>query len=76
MGLAGGVHAAHLTRDVKLRGTKMKGGDKVALWYNSANRDESTFDHPWLFDVARTPTRIWVSAAGRALLPGRQPGAP
>lgn len=44
-----------LTRDVKLRGTKMKAGDKVALWYNSANRDESTFGNPWLFDVARTP---------------------
>ena len=44
-----------LTRDVKLGGTKMAAGDKVALWYNSANRDESKFDNPWLFDVARTP---------------------
>lgn len=41
-----------LTRDFKLSGTKMKSGDKVTLWYNSANRDESTFDNPWLFDVA------------------------
>lgn len=44
-----------LTRDVKLSGTKMKAGDKVALWYNSANRDESKFADPWLFDVTRTP---------------------
>jgi cytochrome P450 len=32
-----------LTRDFKLGGTKMKAGDKATLWYNSANRDESTF---------------------------------
>ncbi len=44
-----------LTRDVKVSGTKMAAGDKVALWYNSANRDESKFANPWLFDVARTP---------------------
>ncbi len=44
-----------LTRDFKLSGTKMAAGDKVSLWYNSANRDESKFTNPWLFDVARTP---------------------
>ncbi len=44
-----------LTRDYKLSGIKMKAGDKVALWYNSANRDESKFANPWLFDLARTP---------------------
>ena len=44
-----------MTRDFKLSGTKMKAGDKVSLWYNSANRDESKFANPWLFDVARTP---------------------
>ena len=44
-----------LTRDFKLSGTKMKAGDKASLWYNSANRDESKFANPWLFDVARTP---------------------
>lgn len=44
-----------MTRDFKLSGTKMKAGDKVGLWYNSANRDESKFANPWLFDVTRTP---------------------
>ncbi len=44
-----------MTRDYKLSGTTMKAGDKVTLWYNSADRDESTFANPWLFDVARTP---------------------
>jgi methyl-branched lipid omega-hydroxylase len=44
-----------LTRDIELGGVKMAAGDKAALWYNSANRDESTFTDPWTFDVARDP---------------------
>jgi cytochrome P450 len=44
-----------LTQDVELSGTKMAAGDKVSLWYNSANRDESKFVDPWTFDVARDP---------------------
>jgi methyl-branched lipid omega-hydroxylase len=44
-----------LTKDVELRGVKMAAGDKLSLWYNSANRDESKFADPWTFDVARDP---------------------
>jgi cytochrome P450 len=44
-----------LTRDIELSGVKMAAGDKAALWYNSANRDESKFANPWAFDVARDP---------------------
>jgi len=44
-----------LTQDVELSGTKMAAGDKVTLWYNSANRDEAKFANPWAFDVARNP---------------------
>jgi methyl-branched lipid omega-hydroxylase len=44
-----------LTRDFELSGIKMAAGDKAALWYNSANRDESKFANPWTFDVARDP---------------------
>jgi cytochrome P450 len=44
-----------LTQDVELSGAKMAAGDKVSLWYNSANRDESKFGDPWNFDVARDP---------------------
>ncbi|MGH9172574.1 MAG: cytochrome P450 [Acidimicrobiales bacterium] len=32
-----------------------KEGDKVTLWYNSANRDEDAFDHPEVFDITRSP---------------------
>ncbi|MDR3661521.1 MAG: cytochrome P450 [Mycobacterium sp.] len=44
-----------LTRDFELRGTKMQAGQKVTMWYGSANRDEAKFDRPWLFDVHRNP---------------------
>ena len=43
------------TRDVQLGGVKMQAGEKVTLWYNSANRDESKFADPWRFDVRRHP---------------------
>lgn len=43
------------TRDVELSGVRIAQGDKVTMWYASANRDEAKFDNPWLFDVTRTP---------------------
>ncbi len=43
------------TRDVEVGGKKIAQGDKVTMWYASANRDERHFDAPWLFDVTRTP---------------------
>lgn len=44
-----------LTQDFELSGTKMAAGDKVSMWYCSANRDESKFADPWTFDVTRDP---------------------
>jgi cytochrome P450 len=43
------------TRDTTLGGQKMREGDKVVLWYASANRDEDVFKDPFRFDVTRTP---------------------
>jgi methyl-branched lipid omega-hydroxylase len=43
------------SRDTELSGQKISEGEKVVLWYNSANRDESHFDDPYAFDVRRTP---------------------
>jgi cytochrome P450 len=34
---------------------EFKQGDKVVLWYASANRDAAVFDDPFRFDVGRTP---------------------
>jgi cytochrome P450 len=42
-----------LTRDLELGGVRMASGDKVTLWYGSANRDEEKFDEPWRFDIRR-----------------------
>ena len=43
------------TRDVELSGQKIKAGDKVVIWYISANRDEKAFKDPFTFDVERSP---------------------
>ncbi len=42
-------------RDVTLHGRTIRAGDKVTLWWSSANRDEAVFDDPFRFDVRRTP---------------------
>jgi cholest-4-en-3-one 26-monooxygenase len=43
------------TRDTELGGQQVKAGDRVALFYRSANFDEEVFDHPERFDVLRSP---------------------
>jgi methyl-branched lipid omega-hydroxylase len=44
-----------LTRDVVVNGHQYHEGDKCALIYWSANRDESVFDDPLRFDITRSP---------------------
>jgi cytochrome P450 len=41
--------------DVTLAGAEIKAGDKVVLFFNSANRDELVFDNAHRFDIARHP---------------------
>ncbi|MBY0386931.1 MAG: cytochrome P450 [Mycobacterium pseudokansasii] len=41
--------------DTELSGTRIKAGDKVAMYYTSANRDETVFDDPQAFDIHRHP---------------------
>jgi cholest-4-en-3-one 26-monooxygenase len=43
----------NVTQDFELRGTQLKAGDKVSIWYISANRDEEVFTDPFKFDVRR-----------------------
>ena len=40
---------------VRLGDQVFEEGDKVVLWYWSANRDEDVFDDPHRFDITRTP---------------------
>ncbi len=55
-----------LTRDFELSGTRMAQGDKVSLWYCSANRDEDRFADPWRFDVRRNPNPHFGFGGGGA----------
>ena len=40
--------------DTELSGTRIRAGDKVAMYYTSANRDEDVFDDPQRFDIHRS----------------------
>ncbi|MCA2219746.1 cytochrome P450 [Nonomuraea aurantiaca] len=44
-----------LTRDHEMNGMRYTKGDKVLLFYNSANRDETVFKDPDTFDITRDP---------------------
>lgn len=43
------------TVDVELRGQQISAGQKLMLFYPSANRDEDVFDEPFAFDIHRQP---------------------
>ena len=43
------------TQDTVLGGQEIKAGQRVGLFYRSANFDEEVFDHPERFDVRRSP---------------------
>jgi cytochrome P450 len=54
------------TEDTELSGQPIAAGDKVVLWYNSANRDERVYADPYSFDVTRPlqPTQVGFGAGG------------
>jgi len=54
------------TEDVVLSNTKIEAGQKVVMWYCSANRDESVFVDPYTFDVRRPlqPQQAGFGAGG------------
>jgi cholest-4-en-3-one 26-monooxygenase len=43
------------TADTTLHGVDIPAGDKVLMYYTSANRDETVFDDPNTFDIHRSP---------------------
>jgi len=43
------------TRDVEVHDQTIRAGDVVTFWHPSANRDETEFADPFVFDVGRTP---------------------
>ena len=54
------------TADTELGGQPIAAGEKVVLWYNSANRDERVFADPYRFDVTRPlqPAQVGFGAGG------------
>jgi cholest-4-en-3-one 26-monooxygenase len=47
--------ARRATHDTEIRGVPIAKGDRVTMWFPSANRDEEVFDDPFRFDISRSP---------------------
>jgi cytochrome P450 len=52
------------TVDTVLAGTDIAAGEKVVMWYASANFDDAVFDRPLEFDVGRPRTPAHVAFGG------------
>ena len=55
-----------VSRDTTFAGVEMKAGEKVAMWYLSANRDETQFADPYRFDITREPNHQGAFGTGGA----------
>jgi cytochrome P450 len=53
------------TADTEIHGVPIKEGDKVVLFYSSANRDDTKFDRPFELDLRRDPNpQVGFGAGG------------
>ena len=54
------------TEDIEISGSKIAAGEKMCMWYNSANRDETVLADPYVFDVRRPlqPQQAGFGAGG------------
>lgn len=50
--------------DTEIRGQRLRAGERVVLFYGSANRDEEVFDQPDVFDITRDPNPHVAFGAG------------
>ena len=50
------------TKDTELRGVRVKKGDRAAMFYPSANRDETSSPIPTVSTSPERRTRTWRSA--------------
>ena len=52
------------TRDLEMRGARIREGDKVVVWFVSGNFDEEVFPEPDRFDVGRDPNPHMTFGSG------------
>jgi cholest-4-en-3-one 26-monooxygenase len=52
------------TADTVIHGQEIAAGDKVVMWYISANRDETVYEDPFRFDITRTGNEHVAFGAG------------
>lgn len=51
--------------DTQIRGVPISSGDKIVIWYTSANYDEDVFENPFAFDITRQPNPHVTFGTGR-----------
>ena len=51
--------------DTEIRGVPVASGEKVVIWYTSANYDADVFNDPFSFDLAREPNNHITFGTGR-----------
>ena len=44
-----------VTAATELGGRQLREGERVMMWFPSANRDEQAFERPYAFDITRHP---------------------
>jgi cholest-4-en-3-one 26-monooxygenase len=61
------------TQDTELAGQRIADGDKVVVYYSSANRDADVFTSPSTFDIGRDPNpHLGFGGGGPHFCLGRQ----
>ncbi len=59
------------TVDTEIRGVPVNAGDKVVMWYTSANYDGDVFDDPFRFNLRRDPNPHLTFGTGRHVCLGK-----
>ena len=58
------------TVDTELGGKEIRAGDKVVMWYISADYDEDAFKDPFVFDITRDEGDVLAFGVGRHICLG------
>lgn len=54
-----------VVEDTEIGETAVQAGDRVVMWYTSANYDDDVFDDPYTFDITRKPNAHLTFGTGR-----------